>query len=495
MTQFKVHVGAAGLAALLVGTPALADVTAEQVWQAWIDYYSDMGQQVETGGQTRTGDTLVITDAVFAGTQPDASFSLTIPEIRLREAGGTVEITTSQEMPIRVTGTGEEGEAIDMSMLLRHSGMVTVASGTPEDMTYEMTAPELAFAMGDMTVDDTTMEMAVEAVAAGTAATYRVTQGAVQRITSEFTSEAVRYMVSATDPESGGRFELTGTATDLAGTSEADLPEQMNPEDMSAAIAAGLNVTGAVTSGAGTYNMDFTDEGEAFQVEGTGGGGRVAFSMSGDGLRLSTLGRDTTFAMTSASLPFPVNLSVAESGYSFVMPVASGPNAPFGLGLRMVDLVVSEDIWAMLDPGAQLPRDPATLIVEIAGRANMFVDLTDPAAAEMETAPGELEALDLTTLQLRLAGAELTGEGGLTFDNSDMSMGFPKPLGAVDFALTGGNALLDKLVAMGLLPEDQAMGARMMMGLFAVPTGPDALSSKIEFREDGGIYANGQRLQ
>lgn len=493
--QFKVHVGAASLAALLVGTPALADVTAEEVWQAWIDYYSDMGQQVETGGQTRTGDTLVITDAVFSGTQPDATFSLTIAEIRLREAGGTVEITTSEQMPIRVTGTGEEGEAIDMSMLLRHSGMVTVASGTPEDMTYEMTAPELAFTMGDMAVDDTTMEMAIEAVLAGNAATYRVTQGAVQRITSDFVSETVSYAVSATDPEGSGRFALTGTATNLAGTSEADLPEQMNPEDMSAAIAAGLNVTGALTSGAGTYNMDFADEGEAFQVEGTGGGGRIEFSMSGDGLRLSTVGRDTTFAMTSASLPFPVNLSVAESGYSFVMPVASGPNAPFGIGLRMVDLVVSEDIWGMFDPGAQLPRDPATLIVEIAGRANMFVALTDPAAADMEAAPGELEALDLTALQLRLAGAELTGEGGLTFDNSDMSMGFPKPLGALDFALTGGNALLDKLVAMGLLPEDQAMGARMMMGLFAVPTGPDALSSKIEFREDGGIYANGQRLQ
>jgi len=495
MTQFKVHVGAASLFALLVGTPALADVTADQVWQAWIDYYSDMGQQVETGGQTRSGDTLVITDAVFSGTEPDMSFSLTIPEIRLREAGGTVEITTSEEMPIRVSGTGEEGEEIDMSMLLRQSGMVTVASGTPDDMTYEMTAPELAFTMGDMAVDDTTMEMAVEAMLTGTAATYRVTQGAVQRITSDFGSESLTYAISAADPEGSGRFEMTGVARDLSGTSEASLPEAMDPEDMPAALAAGLDVTGGLTSGSGSYRFDFADEGEAVQVEGTGQGGSVDFSMSQDGLRLSSLGRSTEFAMTSASLPFPVNLSLAESGYSFVMPLASGPDAPFGLGLRLVDLVVSDEIWAMIDPTAQLPRDPATVIVELAGRANMLVDITDPATAEMETPPGELEALDLTALEVRLAGAELTGQGGLTFDNSDMSMGFPKPLGALDFALTGGNALLDKLVAMGLLPEDQAMGARMMMGLFAVPTGPDALSSKIEFREDGGIYANGQRLQ
>ena len=495
MTQFKVHVGAASLAALLVGTPALADVTAEEVWQAWIDYYSDMGQQVETGGQQRSGDTLVITDAVFSGTQPEMTFSLAIPEIRLRETGGTVVITTSEEMPISVSGTGEAGEEIDMSMLLRHSGMVTTASGTPDDMTYEMTAPELAFTMGDMTVDDTTMEMAIEAVLTGSQATYRVTKGAVQRITSEFDSESVAYAISATDPEGSGRFEITGMANDLSGTSDASLPEAMNPEDMPAALAAGLDVTGTLASGSGRYSMDFADEGETFQIEGAGQGGTLDFSMSQDGLRMSTVGRNNAFSMTSSSLPFPVNLSLAESGYSLVMPVASGPNAPFGLGLRVVDLVVPEEIWAMIDPTGQLPRDPATLIVEVAGRANMLVGLVDPAAAELKEPPGELEALDLTALRVRLAGAELTGEGALTFDGSDMSMGFPKPLGALDFALTGGNALLDKLVAMGLLPEDQAMGARMMMGLFAVPTGPDALSSKIEFRDDGGIYANGQRLQ
>ena len=55
---------------------------------------------------------------------------------------------------------------------------------------------------------------------------------------------------------------------------------------------------------------------------------------------------------------------------------------------------------------------------------------------------------------------------------------------------------MDKLVAMGLLPQDQAMGARMMLGLFARPgEGEDTLVSKIEVSGDGAISANGQRLQ
>ena len=72
----------------------------------------------------------------------------------------------------------------------------------------------------------------------------------------------------------------------------------------------------------------------------------------------------------------------------------------------------------------------------------------------------------------------------------------PRPKGGVDLTLVGGNGLLDKLVGMGLLPEEQAMGARMMMGLFAVPgEGEDTLNSRIEVNDEGHVLANGQRIR
>ena len=150
---------------------------------------------------------------------------------------------------------------------------------------------------------------------------------------------------------------------------------------------------------------------------------------------------------------------------------------------------------SLVMPGPDLSGPAvATLIVDLSGAAKLLVNILDPKEAENigDQPPGELDALDINELKLSAVGAELTGNGALTFDNS---AGVPKPLGAVDLQLTGANALIDKLVAMGFVPEDQAMGARMMMGLFAVPTGEDALSSKIEFKEDGGVYANGQRVQ
>jgi len=36
---------------------------------------------------------------------------------------------------------------------------------------------------------------------------------------------------------------------------------------------------------------------------------------------------------------------------------------------------------------------------------------------------------------------------------------------------------------------------RMMMGMFATPTGDDELTSKIEVNDEGHLIANGQRLQ
>ena len=43
------------------------------------------------------------------------------------------------------------------------------------------------------------------------------------------------------------------------------------------------------------------------------------------------------------------------------------------------------------------------------------------------------------------------------------------PVGEISGELTGVNALLDTLGAMGLIPQDQMMGARMMLAMFTRP--------------------------
>ena len=100
-------------------------------------------------------------------------------------------------------------------------------------------------------------------------------------------------------------------------------------------------------------------------------------------------------------------------------------------------------------------------------------------------------------MRAKLAGAEVSGTGAFTFDNTDLVTfgGMPVPTGKLDVKMTGINALLDTLVSMGFIPEDQIMGARMMLAMFAKPgDGPDTLVSTLEFK-DKGFFANGKRLQ
>ncbi|MGR3467113.1 MAG: DUF2125 domain-containing protein, partial [Shimia sp.] len=125
------------------------------------------------------------------------------------------------------------------------------------------------------------------------------------------------------------------------------------------------------------------------------------------------------------------------------------------------------------------------------------VDIMDPEAMERADVPAEINSLSIEALSLSAAGASLDGEGAFTFDNSDLSTfdGFPRPEGSATIDIAGANMLIDNLIAMGLLPQDQAMGARMMLGLFATPTGDDQLQSVIAVNEEGHVLANGQRLR
>jgi PPE-repeat protein len=123
----------------------------------------------------------------------------------------------------------------------------------------------------------------------------------------------------------------------------------------------------------------------------------------------------------------------------------------------------------------------------------------DPNIAEnMPDVPGELNALTINELLVSAAGAKLSGTGDFTFDNSDLATfdGVPAPTGEANLELSGANGLMDKLIQMGLMSDSDAMGARMMMGMLAVPgEGEDTLKSKLEINGEGQIMANGQRIK
>ena len=247
--------------------------------------------------------------------------------------------------------------------------------------------------------------------------------------------------------------------------------------------------------------MAVTDETGPTKVTGSADGGNLTIAIDKSRLAYSVGGKAMAITMSGPSIPFPeLKITYAEALMTLLMPVSkSDVPEDFAFTTKLVDFAISDEVWAMFDPTGGLPHDPATIIIDTKGKAKLTVDITDEAqtAALGDAPPGEIHALDLTELKVKAAGAELTGTGALTFDNTDMTTfpGMPVPTGVVDMKIVGANTLLDKLIAMGYIPEDQAMGFRMMAGMFTtVAEGEDTLTSKIEFK-DKGIFANGQRLQ
>ncbi len=490
----KIGAGTA-LSAIMGSTATYADVTADQVWQAWTSYYTSFGYELAVGSQKMDGNTLVIADAVFTSNLPegDATTTITVPEVRLQEMGdGTVGVVMSQEIPMDVSSKTED-ETVEMSMIMRQTDMLTTVSGTPENMAYDITAPELVLEMDEVVTNGKSQPVKLRVALTDSVGAYAMDTTSGSQIQSDFSSAKLTFTASGADPESGTTFNMNGDVADLKMLGNIVMPAGVDLTDMAGALNMGMKMSGNLTYGAGKYTMDFDGAEGAGKVTSSADTGNFNFAMSDAGLGYGGGGTNAVVEMTVPTMPFPINASIDETLVNFAIPVtkSDGP-APFEGTIKMVGLSVSEQLWSMIDPTAQLPHDAATLIVDLAGTATLMTDLFDPAMAEGATPPGELNSLDVKEVQVTVAGAELTGNGAMTFDNST---GTPMPLGALDLKLAGANALMDKLVAMGLLPQDQVMGARMMMGLFTVPTGDDELTSKIEFKEGGSIFANGQQLQ
>ena len=504
MKMFKPLNASAVLAAVVCATAAQADVTAAQVWQGWKDYYAQMGQTITAASENMDGDTLVVSDVKFSSEMPQGSSEGSIAEVRLQEIGdGTVAVTMSNEIPMVIHTKPTEGEATDAKMTFAHSGMQMLVSGTVESMDYDYSAPEISVAMDEIAVDGSNAPVKMKLTFKGNSGKYHVESTGDRAIVSDIKADSLDVALAGAEPEGGGTFNLAGTMNGLVGQGTMNMPEGVDMKDMNAAMQAGMKIDGTFAFSDGAYKIEATGPDGDFTADSAGAAGNMRFSMSKDGIAYGGDNGESKMTLTGASMPFPVEATIAQSAFNLAMPVSKSETAsPASFVVKLVDLKVSDALWNMIDPGTQLPRDPATLVIDISGAIRPLIDLFDPKQTEALAAgasdpaashsPFEVTEAKINALLVKAVGAELTGTGAVTFDNTS---GTPKPLGVIDLSLTGANKLMDTLVAMGLVPEDQIMGARMMMGMFAVPSGDDALTSKIEFKDDGGIYANGQRVQ
>ena len=489
------------IASCLIAAPALADLSAEEAWEGYQSASADSGEfsfdsvDVGNGVVTVTGASLAVGDDLN-------SMVIALGTLVFAEASDGVALTLEPRIPMQMA-FDVEGDVAEVTAAILLEGTDILLSGTAEALVQTANIDVMKFVVEDISdmPDGTSFD-----ISATVNDLFGVTSltGTGDR-SAEFDLQAgsLVYDIWAVSPQDGN-FSMDATLNGISFGGMANLPAGV------AAIPAGsllanpdyaleaefstqsltLSATFADASGDGAFEIASGSGGIAMDIA----GGTVSYDGALNALEVSAAVPD---------LPLPVNVNLARYGYQVAMPMVPTEDArAMTFGLDLIGLEIDDFLWNLVDPATMLPRDPAdlTFLANLTGR--WLVDISDPDAPMQAMLAGdsifELSSADISNLRLSAAGSELTGKGAFTFDNDDLFTfdGMPAPDGGIDLKLVGGNGLLDKLVQMGLLPQEQAMGARMMLGLFAVPgEGEDTLTSRIDVTPDGQVLANGQRIR
>jgi hypothetical protein len=493
------------VAATLLAAPATADLTPADVWQEWQAGLNSFGLQV-SGDEIVFGDSLTIENITIEASMADDLARVTIDMGTVRFVGdgaGGVDVKLPDEITADMAADLADGPTQTSRSVYRQTDMAMKATGAPGDVTYTYSAPEITVETTS-TVEAENLVLQTQVSQFGlsdVAGESLATLGATREITTDMTAAAGVYRNRFSEAVSGAEASIAGTFVDMVLNSRNSIPLVLQQDvDLGVLLDAGLSVTGEVMVGANRTEIatrtDAPFDGVLASETAT-----VAFALGQEGLGydIAQTGLEAQFA--GNFMPLPVSIGVEDTAFSLGFPVmATEEPSDFDLGMRLNGLTLSENLWAIFDPSGGLPRDPARVVLELSGKARLLFDLLDPPAEAARDAPdfspAELESLAVDALDITALGTSLTGSGAFAFAEPAPDTNLPLPNGSIDLTLVGANGLLDNLVALGLMAEDQAMGARMMMGLLGVPgDAPDTLRSTISVNEQFHIFANGQRIQ
>jgi len=501
MNNWKAIGGSAAFITLMGSTASFAEISSQEVWNDWYQYMVGFGYEV-TAAPDVTGDSVVVNSMVVSMPLPDDGGVVKVDFGKVSfqdQSDGTVAVILPDQKPVSIS----IGNDFAVTLNYDTTGMSMVVSGSADDMTYIYSAPKVAFSIADLVIEGDKVDTAkLDIILANVAGQTTSKMLGIRNMAQSMSADSLTYDFAIADP-TGGDFAMTvkGSMSDLKMATESAVPSDIDFTDMSAALNEGFATKGNLSWGAGGYEFSSNERGNSVTGSSNSDSGSLKFSMDREMLNYGGATAGTKTSFTSSDFPFPIDITIGEAAFNLLMP--AGPSddpKDMNLMVKLVDFNVNDMIWGMGDPMGKLPHDPATIILDLSGKANWFVDVMNPeemASGDFDV-PGELHEVSLNALQLKIAGADLTGNGAFAFNNDDLETfgGIPAPTGEINLQLVGGNGLLDNLVAMGLLPKDQATMARMMIGVYTVAgEGEDTLTSKIEVNGDGSILANGQRIK
>ena len=320
---------------------------------------------------------------------------------------------------------------------------------------------------------------------------------------SSFKADFVKLFLNFDIPDEQMTGLINYQLEDILVVSRQDNSVSSNSANLQLLLENGYNALGSYSVGKGSVEFDLSSPDGSLKGRLASEKSNVSSSLTEDGLIFDAYFSNGLLKLSASVLPIPIDISVKNANYGITLPLINKDKPQnFGVRLGISDLLIAQDLWGLFDPSNRLSNGPINAKIFLSGKANLFENLTELSTDFYEEnyssqIPLEVEEIHLEKLDLSIMSTSLRGQGKLTLDNEDLITydGYPKPVGSAEFVLSGVNALVDKFINSGFIDPDTGMGARMMLSMFAIPTGDDELTSKIEFNSLGQVLANGQRLR
>ncbi|WP_309665562.1 DUF2125 domain-containing protein [Tabrizicola sp.] len=502
-------------AVLLAASPAMADVTADQVWADWQRLASAAGTPLTALAKTE-GNRLVLSRLALALGTPDDPATLRLDRLTLEtRPDGTVAVVLPASFPLTLDLPPPQGpdDPSRLTFTATAPGLAISIAGLGDLAAFNITAPSLT-----VTLDPLDLPAAAKAdyaadltfAAADLSLRHRQDLTATAPIIStNFTLGTLHADTLVALPEGeGGSFTVDLSA--LAGAFDLQAPPDSltktspNLPDLLQGMSATDGLRASFSHGPFAFTARLADPAPGPQdIALTSASGAATLRADKAGLLVDLTSGLTSFDITIDDPEVPFTAAAfgyddLSYGVSVNFGTLSGPE-PFTVSARLSAFSFSEALWQQIDPASVFPRDPLSFALALSGRYAVKPEALAPnwQPASTNDLPVDIVALSLDELLLSAVGAKLTGTGALTFDNSDLVTfdGMPAPTGLLNFAATGINALIDRAASAGLIPPDELTPLRFGLAFIAKPgDGPDTLTSSIEFR-DKSLYLNGQKLR
>ncbi len=482
--------------ALWLPLPATADMTPDALWQAWQDNAAAAG--LPLSATVEQGGTLALIGLSVRRPLGDGTLTLGVDRLDLAQDGADVRMT----LPVGGTVTlvaapgpdDPEGDTVEAVFALADAPLSATATGDAADPDWTVAADTVALELVSLTQGGTPVDAEFRADLGGLAGRLTGLGSADRPLSADLSLARMATAFAATDADSGDTLRTTATQSDA--TLRADLAEDPSDPDawsLRASLAGGESASVSVQSGpTGSFETDSRQDSSVLDVT-------LTDTRSDYGARVTGLATTLSGSMLPAG---PLGAAIDTATLNLSVPTGPAPDLQTAqLALDLQGVMPDDRLWALIDPMGALPRDPAAATL----RAEADLASLDPdAAAEAteDTAPGmDLpgllpRALRIAEIAVNLGTASIAGDGAVDIPAGPMGVpDMDQATGAIDLRGTGLNGLLQQAMAAGAVNMEQAMGAQMLLGMFAVQGEGDSFTTRIELQPDGALLVNGNRLR